>query len=349
MADTLNEQQISVENRRTRQGSQSVTLESVAKLAGVAPTTVSRALNYPDKVAQKTRDRINQVIMQTGYVPNLLAGGLASNKSRLIAVVVPSLVNVVYAETVQHFAKRVKEAGYQVLQGEVGYDLEEEEQLVTAVLSRRPDAIFLTGIHHSNNCRQKLLAANIPIVETWDVTPTPLDIVVGFSQDGVGKKAANFFYEKGYRNFAIVSAEDHRAILRNKSFKKALAAKGILDVPTSVVPGISNLKLGRQGAAKLLDEGLRGALIFCSSDTLAHGVLTEVQSRGLSVPDDVAIVGFGDQNFAAYTYPALTTVRIDRATMGRLSADALLNRINNQPVPKKMVDVGFEIVVRDTA
>ncbi|WP_319529956.1 LacI family DNA-binding transcriptional regulator [uncultured Cohaesibacter sp.] len=186
MAEPINEQQSSGETRRSRQSSQSVTLEIVAKLAGVAPTTVSRALNYPDKVAQKTRDRIQDVIQQTGYVPNLLAGGLASNRSRLIAVVVPSLVNVVYAETVQHFAKPMKEAGYQVIQAEVGYDLEEEEKLVSAILSRRPDGIFLTGIQHSNNCRRQLLAANIPIVETWDVTPTPLDVVVGFSQDGGG-------------------------------------------------------------------------------------------------------------------------------------------------------------------
>ncbi|PLW77856.1 LacI family transcriptional regulator [Cohaesibacter celericrescens] len=324
-------------------------MESVAKLAGVAPTTVSRALNHPDKVAQKTRDRITQVIQQTGYVPNLLAGGLASNKSRLIAVIVPSLVNIVYAETIQHFAKPMKEAGYQVLQGEVGYDLEEEEKLIAAVLSRRPDAIFLTGIHHSNNCRRQLLAANIPIVETWDVTPTPLDIVVGFSQEAVGKQTADFFYEKGYRKFAIVSAEDHRATLRNASFKKTLAAKGIENVAVSIVPGISNLELGRHAAAKLFDEGLHDSLIFCSSDTLAHGVLTEAQVRGISVPEDISIVGFGDQNFAAFTYPALTTVRIDRATMGRLSANALLCRLNNVDVTEKVIDLGFEIVVRDTA
>ena len=164
-----------------------------------------------------------------------------------------------------------------------------------------------------------------------------------------GRKAANFFYEKGYRKFAIVSAEDHRASIRNESFKKALAAKGIDDVPASIVPGISNLMLGRQGGAKLFDAGLRDRLIFCSSDTLAHGVLTEAQSRGLSVPDDVAIVGFGDQNFAAYTYPALSTVRIDRATMGRLSASALLQRLDQRAVVDNVIDMGFEIIVRDTA
>ncbi|SFO15095.1 transcriptional regulator, LacI family [Cohaesibacter marisflavi] len=349
MADLPDEQLLTSEPRRARQGSQRVTLESVARLAGVAPTTVSRALNYPDKVAKKTLDRINAVIEQTGYVPNMLAGGLASNKSKLVAVIVPSLVNIVYAETVQHFAKPMKEAGYQVLQGEVGYSLEEEEQLVTAILSRRPDGIFLTGIQHSNNCRRQLLAANIPIVETWDVTPTPLDIVVGFSQQSVGKKTANYFYDKGYRNFAIVSAEDQRALIRNDSFLKTLADKGITKVPKSIVPGISNLQLGRQGVAKLLDEGLHDSLIFCSSDTLAHGVLTEVQARGLSIPDDIAIVGFGDQNFAAHTYPALSTVRIDRATMGRESASALLARLADLPVAQPVLDVGFEIIERDTA
>lgn len=327
----------------------SVTLESVAQVARVSAITVSRALNHPDQVAATTLERITQAIAQTGYVPNLLAGGLASNRSRLIAAIVPTIANLVYAETIQHFSQHVRNAGYQVLLGESGYLQDTEERLVSAILSRRPDAIFLTGINHSADCRRRLLAARIPIVETWDVTPTPLDIVVGFSHEQVGHAVADYLYAKGYRRFAIVSADDPRAVIRYRSFEAALALHGITCIPAGVVPAVSSLQRGRQGLALLLSQGFRDGVIFCSSDTLAQGVLAEAQCRGLSVPRDLAIVGFGDQDFAAYTCPALTTVKIDRSFMGKKAADSLLARLRDQPVAENVVNVGFQIVPRETA
>ncbi len=327
----------------------SVTLESVAHVAGVSAITVSRALNHPDQVAAATLERVTQAIAQTGYVPNLLAGGLASNRSRLIAAIVPTIANLVYAETIQHFSQHVRNAGYQVLLGESGYLQDTEERLVSAILSRRPDAIFLTGINHSAECRRRLLAARIPIVETWDVTPTPLDIVVGFSHEQVGQAVAEHLHAKGYRRFAIVSADDPRAGIRYRSFAAALGRHDITGIPTGIVPAVSSLQRGRQGLAQLLSEGFRDGVIFCSSDTLAQGVLAEAQCRGLAVPGDLAVVGFGDQDFAAHTCPALTTVRIDRPSMGKRAAGALLARLQDQPVAENVVNVGFQIIPRETA
>jgi LacI family gluconate utilization system Gnt-I transcriptional repressor len=327
----------------------SVTLESVAHVAGVSAITVSRALNHPDQVAAQTLERINQAIAQTGYVPNLLAGGLASNRSRLVAAIVPSIANLVYAETIRYFSEHIRNAGYQVLLGESGYAQDAEEQLVSAILSRRPDAVFLTGINHSADCRRRLLAARIPIVETWDFTPTPLDIVVGFSHEEVAQAVAEYLYDKGYRKFGIVSADDPRALFRYRSFKAALARRGIADVPAGIVPAVSSLQRGRHGLAILLSEGFKNGVVFCSSDTIAHGVLAEAQCRGLSVPKDLAVFGFGDQDFAAHTYPALTTVRIDRPLMGKKAADALLAKLQDRPATENVVNVGFQIIPRETA
>lgn len=333
----------------SRQSRDSVTLESVAQVARVSAITVSRALNHPEQVAAPTLERINQAIAQTGYVPNLLAGGLASNRSRLIAAIVPSITNLVYAETIRHFSEHVTAAGYQVLLGESGYAQDSEERLVSAILSRRPDAIFLTGINHSADCRRRLLAARIPIVETWDLTPTPLDIVVGFSHEQVSQAVAEYLYDKGYRNFAIVSADDPRALIRNRGFSEALARHGITNVPAGIVPAVTSLQRGRQGLSLLLADGFHDGVVFCSSDMLAHGVLAEAQCRGLSVPGDLAIFGFGDQDFAAYTCPALSTVRIDRPSMGKKAADALLARLDERPVAESVMNVGFKIIPRETA
>jgi len=325
-----------------------VTLDDVAKLAGVSPITVSRALNQPDKVASNTLERINQAIARTGYVPNLLAGGLASKRSRLIAAIVPTIANAVYAETIKHLSEELRDSGYQVLLGESGFTEEQEESLISAILSRRPEGVFLTGVNHSISCRRLLLAANIPVVETWDLSPSPLDVVIGFSHEQIGTAVARFLWSKGYRKIGIVSAIDHRAQVRQKAFVETLGELGISEVAVSNVPVPTSFQVGRDGLAKLLDSGFREGAVFCSSDTLAQGALAEIQSRGLSIPEQMALVGFGDQPYAAYTYPPLTTVRFDRAAIGRQAARVLLARINGEVVAENVIDVGFLIVERET-
>ena len=326
----------------------SVTLDDVAKIAGVSPITVSRALNQPDKVSPKTREKVMQAVALTGYVPNLLAGGLASRKSRLIAAIVPSMANSVYAETITFFSKTLNDAGYQVLVGESGFREEQEESLISTVLSRRPDGIFLTGINHSNLCRRLLVGANIPVVETWDITPTPLDVVVGFSHERIGQAVAEYLLAKGHRKIGLISATDHRAKIRQRAFTEALAKAGVTSIATSHVSVPTSFKKGREALANLVEGGFTQGAIFCSSDTLAQGALAEAQARGIVIPGQLALIGFGDQPYAAYTYPSLTTVRFDRTEIGRRAAMSLLARINGEPIEEKVIDVGFEIVERQS-
>jgi LacI family transcriptional regulator, gluconate utilization system Gnt-I transcriptional repressor len=326
----------------------SVTLGDVAKLAGVSPITVSRALNQPEKVAPKTLARVQKAIALTGYVPNLLAGGLASRRSRLIAAIVPSIANSVYAETIKFFSERMRAAGYQVLLGESGYSEEQEESLIATILQSRPDGVFLTGINHSPQTKRLLLAANIPVVETWDITPTPLDVVVGFSHQDVGQVVAAYLLARNKGRIGILSATDHRAQLRQQAFLKTLEEKGLTGVAISTVPVPISFHAGRVGIANLLDGGFIDGAVFCSSDTLAQGALTEIQARGLSIPGQIAMVGFGDQPFAAHTVPSLTTIKFDRALIGRKAADALLARFNNESAIQKIIDVGFRLIERQT-
>jgi LacI family gluconate utilization system Gnt-I transcriptional repressor len=323
-----------------------VTLTDVAKLAGVSPITVSRVLNRPELVTPDTLKLVQEVIARTGYVPNLLAGGLASRRSRLIAAIVPTIANSIFAEAVEALTDRLGEAGYQVLLGLSGYPAAREDDLLDAILSRRPDGIFLTGIRHSAATRQRLLAAKIPVVETWDFTPTPIDMLVGFSHDKVGQTVATYLLGKGYRRFGYVGADDDRAVVRRHGFLSTLAEHGLTDVATSTVPAPGTVRLGREGLARLLDEGCRPEVVFCSSDVLAQGAFAELQSRSLSIPGDVALMGFGDLDFAAYTFPALSTVRIDRRAVGRLAAEAMLARIDGQSVMDKVIDVGFQVIER---
>jgi len=338
----------SANKSKSNRSSGSVTLGDVAKLAGVSPITVSRVLNQPELVAAATAEKVQRAISCTGYVPNLLAGGLASHRSMLIAVIIPSIINPVYAETMRFLIDRLQESGYQVLLGESGFTTDSEEKLLLAILSRRPDAIFLTGTVHSHESRRRLLNAKIPVIETWDITPTPLDVCVGFSHEKVGRAAAEYLFGKGYRKMGILSATDQRAQVRQREFLSALDNYGINDTPTIVVPAPPSLMLGRMGLTQLLNAGFKSGAIFCSSDTLAHGVLIEALSRGLSIPDDLAVLGFGGQSFSASTFPALSTVRIDRAKIGSRAAEAIIARIEGRADIETIIDVGFQIIERKT-
>ncbi|MFO1399551.1 MAG: LacI family DNA-binding transcriptional regulator [Burkholderiales bacterium] len=326
----------------------SVTLADVAQLAGVSPITVSRVLNHPELVTPSTLARVQQVIARTGYVPNLLAGGLASKRSRLVAAIVPSITNGIFVETIQALTDRLWEAGYQVLLGLSGYPPAREEALLAAVLSRRPDAIFLTGINHSPSTRQRLLATRIPIVESWDMTPTPLDMLVGFSHEDVGAAVARHLVAKGHRRFGMIFADDERALARRRGFLSELAARGVVAPRIETVAAPSTLGLGRQSLARLLARGKPPTAVFCSSDLLAHGALEEARSRDLRMPQDLALMGFGDLDFAQHTSPALSTVRIDRAAIGRRAAELVLARIAHEAPASTVVDVGFAIVDRAT-
>lgn len=326
----------------------SVTLADVAQLAGVSPITVSRVLNHPELVTAATLAHVRQVIARTGYVPNLLAGGLASKRSRLVAAIVPSITNGIFVETIEALTDRLWEAGYQVLLGLSGYPPAREEALLAAVLSRRPDGIFLTGINHSPEARQRLLATRIPIVEAWDMTPTPLDMLVGFSHEDVGAAVARHLIARGHRRFGMIWADDARALARRRGFLREIARKRLPAPRVETVAAPSTLGLGRHSLARLLDAGPRPSAVFCSSDLLAHGALEEARSRGLRMPADLALIGFGDLEFAQHTFPALSTVRIDRAAIGRRAAELILQRIGGGAVTSNVVDVGFTIVDRAT-
>jgi LacI family gluconate utilization system Gnt-I transcriptional repressor len=335
--------------RRSRRGSGAVTLHDVAKLAGVAPITASRALNTPGQVSEAVRTRVREAIARTGYVPNTLAGGLASSRSRLVAAVVPTIAGPVFLETIQSLTQALAESGYQLMLGQSGYVGNREDALLAAIIGRRPDGIVLTGIMHSTEGRRRLLAAGIPVVETWDLTPTPIDMLVGFSHAAVGGAVARFLHGKGRRRLAVVAGDDERARRRVDAFATTARALGLDDVSIVVVPAPTTLKSGRAALADLMQRAGDVDGVFCSSDLLALGVMTEAQARSIAVPEAIAIVGFGDLEFAADLHPALTTVRIDGMAIGRQAAQFIVDRADGRVVDRRVIDLGFSIVERASA
>nr|WP_067293906.1 LacI family DNA-binding transcriptional regulator [Marinobacterium profundum] len=328
-----------------------LTLIDVAKVAGVSPITVSRALNRPELVSDLTLEKVRRAVALVGYIPNMQAGGLASKQSKLVAVFVPTIAHSIFSDMVQALMDQLGEAGYQSILGVTGYSLEKEESLLGAILGRRPDGIVLMGTEHSALTRQRLASSGIPVVETWDFCEDPIDILVGFSHEAVGKAVAGHLHDKGYRRFSVVSASDARGIKRCKGLVSELSERGITEVPQVIFTPPATLKEGRAGLSQLFSAGSNPEVVVCSSDTVAQGVLAEAASRGLRVPEDLAVMGFGDMGSAAQLYPALSSVRLDGARVGGLIAKVLLERFRNQgdhQAPVR-IDTGFTLIDRVSA
>lgn len=328
-----------------------VTMTTVGRMAGVSQVTVSRALSDPSKVSPETLRRIHAAIEATGFVPNALAGALASRKSNLITALVPSITNIVYSSLLHGFSEIMRQHGYQIMLSETGFDLQREQEMIATHLARRPDGILLTGIHHSAEARRMLIGAGIPVVEVWDVTETPIDCCIGFSHVEVGRAAADFAAGAGYSKAATVTAGDLRAQRRRDGFITRFTGLTGTQIPRIDFPaGTATLGDGRAALGRLLDEqGFAGGVIFCSSDQYAHGVLTEAMARGLRVPQDIAVIGFGDQVFAEHTFPRLTTIRVDRDALGIEAANALLARFAGGAEGPGTIDLGFSLIRRDSA
>ena len=322
------------------------TVNDVASLAGVSAMTVSRAVNKPDQVPAATLAKVRHAIAMTGYVPNLLAGGLRSNKSRLVAAVIPTLSGPVFLETVESLTAALAAKGYQLMLGQSGYAHSREDDLLGAIIGRRPDGIVLTGITHTPEGRQRLLASGIPIVETWDITPTPLDMLVGFSHVEVGRSVCRYLHEKGRRRMALIGGDDERSHRRCEAFVQCARELGLPEVRVHLVPAPTTLASGRSGLRDLMAADPTLDAIFCSSDLLALGVLIEAQSQGIDVPGRLGLIGFGDLSMAKDLHPALTTVRVDGSRIGEQAARCIVTRAEGGDVGERVIDIGFSIVER---
>lgn len=334
-------------------GRPDATLRDVGRVAGVSAMTASRALRRPDLVAPETARRVRDAVRRLAYVPNRLAGGLSSRRSFLVVAVVPSTLNPTFAELVHALQSELLRHGYQLFLGLSDYAARREDELVDAIVGHRPDGIVLTGVVHTPELRRRLERARIPVVETWDLAPRPIDMLVGFSNEGVGRAAAAYLLDRGRRHPALVMADDQRARTRRAAFLRALADRGVPLAAEVEVRAPSSAGDGREALGRLLRADPAVDAVFCSSDQLAMGVLFEAAARGIAVPGRLAVMGFGNAPISAHTHPALTTVEVDGARIGAEAARLLVERLSGvrrrrRPGRSRVLDVGFTIVSRGT-
>jgi LacI family transcriptional regulator, gluconate utilization system Gnt-I transcriptional repressor len=325
----------------------------VARHAGVGLATVSRFFNEPGSVSAETRQRVMLAIKEIGYVPNLVAGSLASKRTQVIAAIVPTIANPVFSDTIEAMSDEFRAEGFHLLLGRSGDDEQETEALVSTFLTRRPDALFIHGSKPNEATEGLLRRANIPIVESGDLSRTDnaIDMVVAYSNFSAAKAMTEHLIKRGYRNIAFVgrqTSRNDRSMERQRGYTAALADAG-LKVRGDL---ILDLTLGyREGAEALLLLRSRQPqldAVFFGGDVWAAGALYECQRQGWSVPGEIAIAGFDDHIIASQTVPALTTVRVRRNDIGRQAARLLLARLKGEEPPMRVIDVGFQIIHRES-
>ncbi len=332
-------------------GGQQVRMGDVAHAAGVSSITVSRTLLTPEKVAADTRRRVEAAIRRLRYVPNLAAGTLASSRSRIAAVIVPNIANSVFAETLQGMSEILRKAGYHLLIGNSGYSLAEEESLVMTFLARRPDAIVLTGYTHTQNAVQMIRAAHIPVIEMWNLTKRPLDTIVGFSNYEAARAMTLYLGKAGYRRIGYIGGltlDNDRTQMREAGYRDALAELG-LPLDTNAMLSVPfEYEAGADALVELLRRRPDVDAVFAAGDILAIGVLLECIRRGWRVPKRLAVAGFDDAKLSNRIVPPLTTVRVPRYEIGRTVGQVLLQRVAGAKTIGPVVDLGFEIVERNS-
>lgn len=339
---------------RRRRKVQVVTMTDVAKRAQVSPSTVSLYLRRPEAVSAHAGEAIQAAITRLDYVPNMIAGGLAAASSRVVGVIVPSVKNAFFAETVSALQRELGRARLQTLLGHSEYDHRVEEELVRAALSWTPAAMVITGLRHNAATVRMLRSSNVPVVQIWELgAETPIDMAVGFHHEQAGAMAARHLIARGRKTLIYLSSRTHqdkRAADRAAGF---LATAAELGIPARHIthPGAATTELGGTLFSQLLAEGGDHDRIGvgCSNDWIALGVLFEAQRRGKRIPEDYAVIGFGDLPFAGSCNPALSTIRPPSELIGHETARLITTRLRCENAPyATSIDTGFSEIHRQS-
>lgn len=315
---------------RKRRGAGRVTQEAVARHVGVSSMTVSRYFNQPDQISEDHRQRIAAAVAELGYVPNLVAGGLASAKGRIVAMVVPNISGPIFADTIQGFSDTLSKHGYQLLLASSYFSSEQEESAIRAFLGWSPAALVVTSHFHSPATEKMLADAEIPLIETWDYRPEREPIQIGFSHHEVGASGALYLHQQGYRRTAFVlnsSVGDFSAQERCDGYVATQRALGLQAQVYTPTAELAPFDAGKQALIELMGRSEPPDAIFFANDNLAAGGLLAAQRAAIEVPQRCAILGFGDYPFAQMLMPSLSTIKPPALQIGVLAAERVLQRL----------------------
>lgn len=300
-----------------------LTLRDVSMASGVSEMTVSRVLRNRGDVSPATREKVLTAARTLGYVPNKIAGGLASQRVNLVAVVIPSLSNLVFPDVLGGISAELDDTGLQPVVGVTHYGPAREESVLYDMLSWRPSGVILAGLEHSPASRAMLQSAGIPVVEIMDVDGDPIDTAVGISHERAGVEMAGHILAAGYRRIGFIGThmpEDHRARKRLAGLEKALAAAGTQLAAREFYQGGSSLAKGRELTERILAREPDLDFLYYSNDLIGAGGLIWVREKGIDIPGKLGLAGFNGVDLLDGLPLRLATTDARRLDIGRRAA-----------------------------
>lgn len=327
-----------------------MTQRQLAETIGVSDMTVSRVLTGRGTVSAGTRERVLAAVQEHGYLPNRMAGSLASSRSNQVGVVLPSLMVGFFPEVAAGITSELEKAGYNPVIGVTDYDVAREESLVESMLSWNAAGMIVNDVAHSERTARLLRAANVPVVEIMTVSDEPIDSCVGFDHAGAARRMTDHLVARGYRRLAFLgwhgtafAASARYTAIRDhlNELNLPLVAPAWYDAP----PGVAD---GKSGLQRLVAETPQVDAVIFGNDLMAVGGLLCCNMNGWDVPGRLALAGFGGMAIGQEMELALTTIDFPRYDVGRVAARTILNAMVGQDVPRTC-DLGFELIEGQTS
>ena len=305
------------------QQKRALTLRDVSEASGVSEMTVSRVLRNSGDVSSSTRVKVLEAAKTLGYVPNKIAGALASQRVNLVAVIIPSLSNMVFPEVMMGISGALKDTALQPVVGVTNYCPEEERKVLYEMLSWRPSGIIIAGLEQSEASKTMLENSDIPVVQIMDIDGDPIDAAVGISHRRAGRKMAEAILKSGYENIGFTGTQmplDHRARKRFEGFTQALAksSKEIMD--HEFYRGGSSLAKGREITEAILKRSPDLDFIYFSNDMIGAGGLLHLREKGIDIPGQIGLAGFNQVELLNGLPQRLATMDSCRFEIGQLAA-----------------------------
>lgn len=328
-----------------------LTLRDVSEASGVSEMTVSRVLRNRGDVSGATREKVLEAARALGYVPNKIAGALASQRVNLVAVIIPSLSNMVFPEVLTGISETLEDTGLQPVVGVTNYSPDREEAVLYEMLSWRPSGVIVAGLEHTPAARAMLENAGIPIVEIMDVDGTPVDSAVGISHRRAGRQMAEAIVAAGYSRIGFLGTmmpNDHRARKRLDGFEQGLAAAGLQLADREFYSGGSALLKGREMTQAILERTPDLDFLYYSNDMIGAGGLLYCLDKGIDVPGQLGLAGFNGVELLDGLPRHLATMDACRLQIGQIAAEIISGKRGDGVIGGALVELTPKLEPGDT-
>ena len=330
---------------------QTVTINQVAKMAGVSTATVSRALNKPETVSEALKKKIERIIKKIGYIPNAGARSLMLKRTGSIGVIVPTLDNAIFAQGLEEFQRQLSQSGYQMLVASTNYDPEIENQQMRNLLLQGVEGIAMFGSSQKLELIRLLRTRKLPYIHIGTLD-TPLNgYAAGFDNKKAIQLGVEYLVQVGHRNFGMIAGKtenNDRARDRVDGVVELLKRNRIFLKKESIIEVPYQIQDARIALKKLLQINPKISAVVCGNDVLAIGALLEAQSQGIKIPYQCSILGFDNLELSRHMQPSLSTIHIDAIGMWSKAAHHLMSQINGiNRLPRKIL-ADVSLVIRDS-